>query len=207
MIVEGREDLYAVCGIMRAHIAWSAVADEYPVYISSGGGAEEILSAELISLRLRARLTRTLGVMLDADESPKGRYAGIRSQCIPDFPNMPETLPVDGLIVDNAAGKRLGIWIMPDNVTEGALEVFLRYLVPDDSKKVWDHAVDSTSAAKGVGAPYRDAHCDKANLYTWLAWPDEPSQRPGEALTRRILDPHAASAVPFVNWFRGLYQL
>jgi hypothetical protein len=47
----------------------------------------------------------------------------------------------------------------------------------------------------------------KAFLYTWLAWQDEPGQHPGAALTRKILDPHAASAVPFVNWFRQLYVL
>jgi hypothetical protein len=207
MIVEGKEDLFAVQGIMRAHIAWSSVPDQYPVFITDGGGAEEILSAELIPLKLRGRLTKTLGVMLDADDSPSGRYRHIRSQCIGDFTNMPEALPPEGLVVENSSGKRLGVWIMPDNVSEGALEIFLRYMVPQNSKSVWDHAVDSTSAARTIGAPYRDCHCDKANLYTWLSWQDEPSQRPGEALTKKILDPHAPSAAPFVKWFRELYQL
>ena len=96
---------------------------------------------------------------------------------------------------------------MPDNSSEGTLEVFLRYMVPAESSSVWDHAIRSTASAKELGAPYRDCHCPKANLYTWLAWQDEPAQRPGEALTKKILDPHAPSAVAFVKWFRDLYQL
>ena len=122
-------------------------------------------------------------------------------------PNLPQTLPAEGLIEENASGKRLGVWIMPDNVTDGDLEIFLRHLVPEGSKPLWDHAVQSTASAKGIGAPYNDCHCHKANLYTWLAWQDEPTQRQGEALTKKILDSHAPSATLFVKWFRQLYQL
>jgi hypothetical protein len=192
---------------MQAHIAWSAVPDEYPVFISAGGGANEILTSGLIPLKLRERFTTILGVMLDADEKPQGRYANRRSQCLSDFPGMPQNLPSEGLVIENGDKKRLGVWIMPDNVTEGSLEVFLRYLVPSDLEALWNHAVDSSTSAKGLGATYRDCHCPKAHLYTWLAWHDEPAQRAGEAITRKILDPHAGSAKPFVKWFRELYQL
>jgi hypothetical protein len=192
---------------MRAHIAWSTAASEYPVYIMPGGGAEEILTSNLIALKLRERFTKILGVMLDADEKPKGRYTRIRSQCLTELPMMPENLPAEGLIIESGSNKRFGVWIMPDNVAEGTLEVFLRYMVPPESTPVWEHAIRSATAAKQLGAPYRDCHYPKANLYTWLAWQDEPAQRAGEALTKRILDPHAPSATQFVKWFRELYQL
>jgi hypothetical protein len=192
---------------MRAHIAWSAEPKEYPVYISPSGGAEEIITAKLVPLKLKERLTDTLGVMLDADDNPKTRYGRIRSQCQADFSDMPEELPPEGLVIENGNKKRLGVWIMPDNVTSGALEVFLQYLVPAHSAPIWSHAVTSVAAAKQLGAPYHNSHCHKANLYTWLAWQNEPAQRAGEALTRKILDPHAPSAAPFVQWFRNLYQL
>jgi len=120
---------------------------------------------------------------------------------------MPENLPIDGLIIENGNSKRLGVWIMPDNQSAGGLEVFLRYMIPSESAQVWDHAINSTAAARKLGAPYRDCHCPKANLYTWLAWQDEPAQRAGEALTKKILDPHAPSAAAFVKWFRDLYRL
>ncbi len=192
---------------MKAHVAWSADANEYPVYICAGGGATEILAAGLITLKLRERFTKILGIMLDADEKPKGRYRQIRSQCLVEFPEMPDDLPREGLVLENADGKRIGVWIMPDNIAEGGLEVFLRYMVPTESAHIWDHAKSSSESAKQIGARYHDCHSDKANLYTWLAWQNEPSQRAGEALTKKILDPHAPSATTFVKWFRDLYQL
>jgi hypothetical protein len=207
LLVEGVEDLHSVCGIMRAHIAWSAEPKEYPVYITAGGGAAEILAARLIALKLKERFTRILGVMLDADEKPKNRYGHIRSQCLPDFPNMPDDLSSEGLVLENGSGKRIGVWIMPDNITSGSLELFLRHMVPAESAHIWNHAINSTASAKRLGAPYHDSHCDKANLYTWLAWQNEPAQRAGEALAKKILDPHSLSAAAFVKWFKDLYQL
>jgi hypothetical protein len=130
-----------------------------------------------------------------------------RNLCLGFFPAMPKLLPESGLIVDNSDGKRLGLWIMPDNVSKGAIEIFLKFLVPDTEKDRWQHAVKSTSEAKNLGCKYKDCHTDKANLYSWLAWQDEPGQSPGNALTKKILDPKSPSAMPFVKWFMGLYSL
>jgi uncharacterized protein DUF3226 len=206
MLVEGYEDLYSVHGLMRAHIDWPDTPEKYPVWINIGRSDEEILRG-LIPAKFKERYTRFLGVVLDADTKPNGRYDSIRNQCLSIFPTMPKTLPTGGLIVENEEHQRLGAWIMPDNLSDGCLEVFLRHLVPDDSVPVWTHAVTSTAVAKTVGAGYRDCDLPKANLYAWLAWQDEPAQRAGEALTKKLLDPHAESAAPFVRWFRELYQL
>jgi len=96
---------------------------------------------------------------------------------------------------------------MPDNVSEGAIETFLKSLVPSTEQNAWEHAIKSTLEAKKQGCKYKDCHQDKANLYSWLAWQDEPGQNPGISLTRKILDPKSPSAVPFVKWFMALYSL
>jgi hypothetical protein len=96
---------------------------------------------------------------------------------------------------------------MPDNTSQGDLETFLRYLVPDRQEPLWKQACDSVIAAVSSGANCRDSHIAKANLYTWLAWQDPPGQSPGFALTRKILDPQSQYAGPFVKWFRELYRL
>ncbi|MGA2869741.1 MAG: DUF3226 domain-containing protein, partial [Verrucomicrobiota bacterium] len=87
------------------------------------------------------------------------------------------------------------------------IEVFLKYLVPETAKNQWQHAVNSTAEARKLGCNYKDCHIDKANLYSWLAWQDEPGQYPGHALTRKVLDAKAPSAAPFVKWFLQLYSL
>ncbi len=145
--------------------------------------------------------------MLDADSTPEGRYQQIRSACLEFFPKLPEDMPASGLIVDNDERKRFGVWMMPDNVSAGDLEIFLRCLVPESSEPVWKYATECAANARAAGAPYHDSHVSKAHLYTWLAWQNPPGQSPGVAITKKTLDPHSASATPFVNWFRELYEL
>ena len=193
---------------MRHHIAWPAIPADYPVWITVGGGDEEILKPPFISTKLKEPFVKVLAIMLDADDAaPASRYGRIRSQCLSMFPAMPDKLPDTGLIVENDEHRRVGVWIMPDNRSGGCLEVFLRNLVPGDSAAVWDHAVNSTATAQNIGAPVKKCHLSKAHRYTWLSWQDEPTQRPGEALTKRLLDPHADYAAGFVKWFRDLYQI
>jgi hypothetical protein len=208
LIVEGWDDLFSVVGLMSAHVAWPVGKTSAPVFIQMGNGAEEILKEGFLSTFLKSGAVKTLGVMLDADTKPRGRYESIRSFCLPFFPSMPAALPKDGLVIDNAAeGKRMGVWIMPDNSSDGSLETFLKFLVPNRLEPIWAHAVESAKVAKRIGCECRDGHMEKANLYTWLAWQDPPGQKPGESLTKKVLDPHAVSAATFVAWFKRLYAL
>lgn len=207
LIVEGFEDLFSVQSLMSAHIPWAQGKENAPVLIEVGMSANQILVEGYLTAHIKTAGVDVVGVMLDADVNPKGRYTRIRDLCVGLFPSMPKNMPATGLIVENASNQRLGAWIMPDNVSEGDLETFLKHLVPEDSKPVWDHGVESLAKAKEIGAPCRECHDPKATLFTWLAWQDPPGQKAGHALTRRILNPRAASAIPFVNWFRELYRL
>jgi hypothetical protein len=207
-VVEGWDDLFSVVGLMCHHVNWPNGKTAAPVFIHMGNGAEEILKDGFLSAFLKGSVVKTLGVMLDGDSKPRGRYDRIRTLCSQFFPTLPNELPKEGLVVDNVSEqKRFGLWIMPDNCSEGCLETFLRHLVPDPLEPIWKHATDSVQAAKGIGCACRDGHISKANLYTWLAWQDPPGQSPGESLTKRILDPHSQSAAAFVDWFRRLYRL
>lgn len=205
--MEGYDDLFSVVGLMRAHVSWPEKPIECPVYIEIGRSAPEILEDGYLTTILKSREVQTLGVMLDADTKLSGRYERIRNMLQDLFPAMAKTLPGGGMVAENDEHKRLGVWIMPDNSSEGSLETFLKYLVPDQSQPVWKHAVESVATVRSIGAPCRDCHIAKAHLYTWLAWQDPPGQSPGGALTKKILDPHSPSAKPFVQWFRGLDQL
>lgn len=206
LIVEGNDDKYAVWALMRAYVDWPQEEQKWPVWIKTGGGAEKILERDYLAVMLKTSGLKTLGVVLDADENPRGRYASIRNRCSGMFPGLPETIPTSGLIAENEL-QRFGVWIMPDNVSEGSLETFLRLMIPEESAPLWAHATESVSRAIALDAPCRGCHVGKANLYTWLAWQDPPGQSGGTALTRKILDPHSVSSGPFVKWFRDLYQI
>jgi len=181
LVVEGYEDLYSVVGLMKAHIVWPEDIDKAPVRIEIGKSASEILEEGYLTAVLKTQGVRITGIMFDADTNPKGRYESLRSICLSIFPGLPAKCPDTGAITENADGRRLGIWIMPDNVSDGSLETFL--------------------------AECRDAHVEKSDLFTWLAWQDPPGQYPGKALTKKVLDPHSPGASLFVKWFRELYGL
>jgi hypothetical protein len=206
LIVEGPDDLFSVVGLMRAHIAWPQKKEEALVWIESGDGVKKILERDYLKVKLKTPGLEILGVMLDADTNSQGLYESVRNLCVEMFPQMPEGLPADGLVTENAR-QRFGVWIMPDNISAGSLETFLRSTVPGASAPLWTHATESVSKARSMGATCRECHLDKAHLYTWLAWQDPPGQSGGMALTRKILDPHSASSLPFVKWFRDLYRL
>ena len=192
---------------MRHYVNWPTKKEDYPVHIEVGFGASNILEKDYISTLIKDSNIKSLGVMLDADIDAGSRYASFRNICIGIFPGMPKLLPESGLIIENWDGKRIGLWVMPENVSKGAIEIFLKFLVPDIAKNEWQHAVKSTTEARILGCKYKDCHVHKANLYSWLAWQDEPGQSPGNALTRKILDPKSPSAKPFVKWFMELYSL
>ena len=208
LVVEGYDDLYTVREIMRTQVEWPGAGEsDYPVYIDIGKSVNEILNKDYIGVLLKSSTIRTLGIVIDADDKgARSRYQSLYNLCCASFPEMPSTLPPDGLVVNNRSQKRLGVWIMPDNRSKGDLETFLRYLVPE--QPLWKYAEHCTETAKqGWNAPYRNAHTNKAKLYTWLSWQDPPVQNPGRALESKALDATLPATQSFIQWFRALFDL
>jgi hypothetical protein len=192
---------------MRHHTPWPQERARAPVHINYVGSVSEILDAAYLSTKLKESGLEILGIMIDADDQPVGRWDALSSLCKHAAPTLPKELPSDGLIIDCVTGLRLGVWMMPDCSSAGMLETFLRHLVPSPSEPLWVHATGSSDQARNFGAPYRDAHIDKAHIHTWLSWQDPPGERLGIALTKKILNPSAPTATPFVKWFKNLYRL
>jgi hypothetical protein len=206
LIVEGFDDLQSVAALMGEHTPWPEDKRKAPVWIEISNGAPDILRDGFLSVYLKNPEINTLGVMFDADSKPPERYARVAALC-KQFFAFPKDLPKGGIILENAAHKRFGLWIMPDNSSEGDLETFLKYLVPATAQPIWEYAVTCVTEARRSGCPCRDSHVTKAHLYTWLAWQDPPAQSAGRALTKYILDPKHSYASDFVKWFMKLYQL
>lgn len=205
LLVEGADDLHAVVNLMRHHMSWPEDKPSWPVLVENAEGAANILDAPRITATVKESGLEVLGIILDADADFSSRWQSIRDVCRGPFPNMPQTLPREGLIVDEGA-KRLGVWIMPDNQSAGSLELFLKALIPQPAP-LWQHADQAVTGARDLNAPFEDKDRGKAQLHTWLAWQKSPGRPFGVAITQRILDPGASAAQPFVNWFRRLYRI
>ena len=208
LLVEGKEDKRLIPQLIEANgIPWGEKEADWIVAIEEYNGVDDLLKPGVIEVELKASGLRILGVLLDANESCDARWAALRNQCLSQFPSLPRDLPKEGVIQENGDGKRLGAWLFPDNESQGMMETFLSYLVPDGQSTVWDYAKQAALEAKNQGAIYKDAHLDKANIYTWLAWCNPPGRQLHDAVIQKIFEPASPLAVPFITWFKSLYEL
>jgi len=207
LLVEGKQDRFVIPELIEANdVNWGTRKNPV-VFIRDYDGYQKLVDPDVISTELQASGLSALGIMIDADDNPTGRWQSIRSASLKSIPDLPEILPEDGLIHTTPTGIRFGIWIMPDNKMCGMLETFLTYMIPTDSATLWQFAQAVTNEAKGKGAVFTEPHLDKANIYTWLAWQNPPGRQLHQAIMERILHPNNPNAQKFVTWFKTLYGL
>ena len=207
LIVEGGEDKHFVISLMKNYVDWPDITLPPPIFVDDRKGVDRILSPGSLTAELKGSNVRTLGVIVDADDDPQGRYDRIRSLILELFPDMPLRLPATGLNVINSEEVRFGLWLMPDNVSRGALESLIERMVPPRQDTLWSIAGESVAHAQNSGASVRAVHALKARLYTWLAWQDPPGYSPGNALVRNMLNRQSQSCRDFVHWFSELFEL
>jgi hypothetical protein len=209
LLVEGQDEVRTIPYLMGLNgIDWGK-EENTVVKLRDCKGYSNIIKASAIAVELKADGVEALGILLDADDRPEDRWIAIRNACRNSkmISNIPDDLPVEGLIIQADNDVRVGIWIMPDNKLPGMLETFLGYLIPTGTSPLWEFAESTIITAKTLGAPFSESHRDKAQIYSWLAWQKPPGLQIHQAIKERILDPQHPEAQMFVNWFRELYQL
>lgn len=207
LLVEGKQDVRVIPELIEANgVNWGKRKSPI-VYIRDYDGYQKLVDPDVISTELQASGLSALGIMIDADDNPLGRWHSIRSASLKSIPDIPESLPEGGLIHTTSNGIKFGIWIMPDNKMRGMLETFLTYLIPAGNEVLWQFAQKTTQEARNKGAVFSEPHSDKADIYTWLAWQNPPGRQLHQAIMERILNPNHSDAQRFVSWFRDLYNL
>ena len=207
LMAEGKDDLYTIAEFMGQFLEWPHDKHSAPVTIKDMGGVEHILKAHTIPLQLKSQKVQILGIVIDADSEFDTRWNRLRTICAPYCDDLPETIPDSGLIAQTKWGKRLGIWIMPNNRAPGMLETFLAAAIPADQATIWMMARDATEAARAAGAPFIASHREKANLHTWLAWQNPPGESLGHAVMRKALQTANPDGTRFAAWFRKLFEI
>ena len=206
LLVEGEDEKRVIPHFMDEHV-WRDEKGVLAVHIEPFGGVENLLKPGVIEAASKETGLQALGILVDADDHLEGRWGQIRRRCLRVAPDFPETLPPNGLIHAVPSGPRIGVWIMPDNGSRGMLETFLSLMLAPENIPLWTFASASCVRARGHGAPYVDAHLDKASIHTYLAWIDPPGLQVHQAVLRRALDPKLPAGQPFVRWFMDLFQL
>jgi hypothetical protein len=150
-----------------------------------------------------------IGVVIDADTDLHSRWQSLRDRLSSvGYQGVPGTPIPEGTILDPPADTllpRVGIWIMPDNQTQGILEDFLRFLVPTGSR-LFDHVESSIGAIPAGEVRFSELAKPKAVIHTWLAWQEEPGKPLGTAITAKYLDPDVPQVDILVSWLNRLYS-
>ncbi|TFF37144.1 DUF3226 domain-containing protein [Mucilaginibacter psychrotolerans] len=198
LLVEGNDDL---------HIVWSIcekfkIAENFNVIDSKG-------YSNLV-LRIEAELLRsdliTLGMIVDADTDLSSRWNSLRTKLQRQGYEVPEDIGEEGLILNQANKPRIGLWIMPNNNLNGAIEDFIKYLIaPDDD--LAPEVQNVLRVLKESGKQRcKDVHIEKSYISTWLAWQKTPGIPMGQAITFKFLSTENVRELHlFVEWLSTLF--
>jgi len=201
LIVEGPDDQHSLLHLMRRHgVDWDNPGPQLP-HVRDSGGYEKLL----VSLEVCVRTYTRLGIVIDADVDPQGRWGEVNRRLETLGVALPQNPPSDGVVVNGIRPRtRVGVWLMPDNRQSGAIEEFLADLIPQNDC-CWPYAEEASSEARRRGAPFPEKDFLKARIHTWLAWQKEPGLPFGTALTARYFRSESEPALRFVSWFRRLF--
>jgi hypothetical protein len=195
LLVEGKNDCHVVMALLNSR----AIERNFAIY--ECGNYEGVLR-RVNALIPSPRGMRSIGVVLDANQVGVGRrWQAVRDKLKRYSYTFPRSMSRQGTIVRGEDTEpHLGVWIMPDNVSQGSLEDFCLQLVAAADLKVVDRAVQ-LGEESGV-ARFKPEHRSKARVHTYLAWQDEPGKPMGQSITGGSLPSGASS----VDWLRRLFD-
>jgi len=199
LLVEGRDDEHVVKSIC-GHFKLGEIKN-----IREQKGIGRLLTG--LPIYLKESDVSALGIIVDADNDRISRWQSVAAHLkksgycgISDGPDK------EGTIIMPPAGPKqrpkIGVWVMPDNQSNGYLEDFLRRLInPDESLYSYAKNVVEKLPEKR----FNDVHTSKAIMHSWLAWQKEPGKPFGQSITAGYLDADLSPAPTFAQWLQRLF--
>jgi hypothetical protein len=196
--VEGKDDQHVVWNLAHYH----ALPETFTVV--SKDGVAELFEALPVQLGKGSNLER-LGIVLDADQDPAGRWDRIRTILRSvGYASAPEVPSPGGTVLYENGKPVFGAWVMPNNDSVGMLEDFAASLIPV-SDPLWIRAGDAVDAIPDADRRFPPVRRSKAHIHTWLAWQEYPGSPMGQAISMGDLDANAPPAHAFVAWLKRLF--
>ncbi|HOD08914.1 MAG TPA: FGGY-family carbohydrate kinase, partial [Myxococcota bacterium] len=129
LIFEGPDDKHVVMNLLFNHEHnGERLCEHFSEKVKDG--VDHLI--DTLNEELKATDLGRLGVVLDADTDLAKQWARVTRvldehgcRAVPAAPN------ADGTIVETNDSKKIGIWVMPDNKSAGALEDFVGKLIAE----------------------------------------------------------------------------
>jgi len=197
LLVEGQNDMHVVSALCEKY----QIIENFDIIDCEGVGNV----IRQIGTRLKGYNINTVGIIVDADTDLQTRWNSLYSTLTGIGFIVPKKFPEEGLIVENETQK-VGIWIMPDNNSDGMLENFISFLIPKNDKL--SLVVDDVLAkieTQGLNK-YLRKDKPKAKIHTWLAWQEEPGTPMGLSITKKYLSTEETICQQFIKWVTELFR-
>lgn len=203
LIFEGPDDKHVVMNLLFNHEhQGQLLCDHFNEKVK--GGVDHLI--DTLKEEIGATDLGRLGVILDADTNLDAQWARVtrvlEEYGCDDVPRKPDA---NGTIVETKDGKRIGIWVMPDNQSVGALEDFVGKLIGEEDN-LWPKAQADVNGIPVDNRRFKATYLSKAQVHTWLAWQEEPGTKMGETFKKKYLNPEHTQALVFVEWVKQLLR-
>ena len=202
LVVEGTSDQHAVLHLCMANQPGFEKTFERRDAKSFQG----VLST--VNLYVKQAGMIAVGFVVDADDAPKEHWHQVIDRIksansaiqLPSFPDPNGTIiPEDPSIFS----PRIGIWVMPDNVSTGELEDFVQQMIPSNDA-VWPCAQDYINDIPADARKFDNDAIIKNQVHAWLAARKFPGLI-GLALREGDLDTNNPLPQTFLAWLARLF--
>lgn len=191
LIVEGADDMRVI-----SHLKEICVPS-LSFKIQETKGIKNLLDAIEPQIKVQGRLA--LGILTDANDDPQARWQAISDRIVKAQAQPPAH---SGMVIEGT--PRIGVWMMPDNVSSGELENFIAKLIPDEDP-IWPRAKDYVDSIPERDRPFKPGKILKAQIHAWLATRTKP--RPmGSALEAGDLNIEHPLAQDITRWLTELFR-
>ncbi len=111
----------------------------------------------------------------------------------------------DGLSFPHSDGlSNFGLWVMPDNQSEGMLEDWITMAVKNEELLLLKHAMN---IVKSLPQPqkFKVIHRSKAEIATWMAWQRIPGQGLHTVIGENLISLESKPIMQLTNWLQHIY--
>lgn len=197
LLVEGRDDRHVVLHICQRR------AYESPC-ISDKNDVDQLLAS--ISAEMKVSDRKAVGILVDANDNPIARWTSIKNRLLKVGITIPEAPDPNGTIIEDTEDlPRVGIWMMPDNVSQGYLEHFVEKMIPADDP-VWPLSQKYIEGIPEEHRRFKERHNQKAKIHAWLAAREKPGLFMGQAIGAKELHTSGELVIKFTSWLQELFK-
>ena len=197
LLVEGPDELQFVRAL------WKLRHEDRTFWIEVKQGASSLLKG--IRGEIESEERTAIGIIIDANGDVRTRWEEICRQLTTiDIIDIPKNPVATGSFMMTNDRTRIGVWIMPDNISAGSLENMIEQMIDDD--KIWQLSRNFIGDAQTITQiQYTQGKRKKAEVRAWLATLADPGQIE-YALGYRNLSVDGELIEQFYSWLEQLFK-